>query len=47
LGGPGTFSHNFDLGNAGITGLVIIQFLDLSAADGTTMAMGLVVLTVH
>lgn len=47
LGGPGTFSQNFDLSNAGITGQVIIQFLDLGAADGTTMAMGSVVLTVH
>jgi len=46
-GGPGTFSQKFDLGNAGITGPVIIQFLDLSAADGTTLALGSVNLTVH
>jgi hypothetical protein len=47
MGGPGTFSRDFDLSNAGITGPVIIQFLDLSAADGTTIAMASVVLTVH
>jgi hypothetical protein len=46
-GGPGTFSQPFNLSNAGITGPVILQFLDLSAADGTTLAMGSVVLTVH
>ena len=46
-GGPGTFSQNFDLSNAGITGPVIFQFLDLSAADGSTLALGSVVLTVH
>jgi hypothetical protein len=47
MGGPGTFSRDFDLSNAGITGPVIIQFLDLSAADGTTLAMASVVLNVH
>ena len=46
-GGPGTFSQAFDLSNAGITGPVIIQFLDLSAADGTSLAMGSVVLTIR
>lgn len=46
-GGPGTFSQPFNLSNAGISGPVILQFLDVSAADGTTLAMGSVVLTVH
>jgi hypothetical protein len=46
-GGPGTFSQTVDLSNAGITGPVILQFLDLSAADGSTLAMGSVVLTIH
>jgi len=46
-GGPGTFSRDFDLSNAGITGTVIIQFLDLSAADGTTLDMDSAVLDVH
>jgi len=46
-GGPGTFSQNVDLSNAGVSGLVIFQFLDVSAADGTTLALGSVDLTVH
>jgi hypothetical protein len=46
-GGPGTFSQTFDLSNAGITGPVLIQFLDLSAADGSTLALGVVVLDLH
>ncbi len=46
-GGPGTFSRSVDLSSAGITGTVILQFLDLSAADGTTLDMDSVVLTVH
>ena len=47
MGGPGTFSREFDLSNAGITGPVIIQFLDLSAADGSILAMASVLLNVH
>lgn len=46
-GGPGTFSRTINLSNAGITGPVIIQFLDLSAADGSTLALGSVMVTVH
>ena len=46
-GGPGTFSQNFDLSSAGISGPLIVQFLDLSAADGTTLAMSSVVLNLH
>ncbi len=46
-GAPGTFSQTFDLSNAGITGPVLIQFLDLSAQDGSVLAMGSVMLTVH
>ena len=46
-GGPGKFSHDFNLSNAGINGLVIFQFLDLSAADGTTLALGSVVVNIH
>jgi hypothetical protein len=46
-GGPGTFSQVFNLSNAGITGPVLIQFLDLSAADGSTLAMGSLALIVH
>jgi hypothetical protein len=47
MGGPGTFSREFDLSNAGISGPVIIQFLDLSAADGSIIAMASVLLNVH
>jgi hypothetical protein len=47
MGGPGSFSKEVDLSYAGITGPVIIQFLDLSAADGTTLALGSIFLTLH
>jgi hypothetical protein len=47
MGMPGTFTKTFDLSMAGITGNVIIQFLDLSAADGSTLALGSVVVNVH
>ena len=47
MGGPGTFAQDFNLSNAGITGTIILQFLDLSPADGSTLAMGSVVLMVH
>jgi hypothetical protein len=46
MGAPGTFTHTFDLGNAGITGPVIFQFLDISAADGSTLALGSVLLNI-
>ncbi len=46
-GAPGTFSLPLDLSNAGITGTLIVQIMDLSAADGTTQAMDSVVLSVH
>ena len=46
-GGPGKFSKTVDLSSAGITGPVIIQFLDLSAADGSTLALASVVLNIH
>jgi hypothetical protein len=46
LGAPGTFSRQFDLSNAGITGPVIIQFVDVSAADGSTLALGSVLVNV-
>jgi hypothetical protein len=43
----GTFSHDFNLGSAGITDWVIIQFVDVSAADGSTIALGSVILKAH
>ena len=46
-GGQGTFSQPFNFSNAGISGPVVLQFLDLSPADGSTLALGSVVLNVH
>jgi hypothetical protein len=47
MGTPGTFSQAFNLSMAEITGYVIIQFVDVSAADGSTLAMGSVLVKVH
>jgi hypothetical protein len=47
MGTPGTFSQDINLTMAGITGPVIIQFVDESAADGSTLAMGSVLVIVH
>jgi Immunoglobulin-like domain of bacterial spore germination len=44
-GAPGTFSQTFNLSSAGVSGPVIFQFIDLSPADGSTLALGSVVLT--
>ena len=46
-GTAGTFSHDFNLSSAGITDWVIIQFVDTSAADGSTIALGSVILKTH
>ncbi|MGD0750312.1 MAG: Gmad2 immunoglobulin-like domain-containing protein [Anaerolineales bacterium] len=46
-GGPGTFSQPFNLSNAGIRGPVILQILDRSAADGSTLALDSIMLIVH
>jgi hypothetical protein len=43
-GAPGTFSQTFNLSSAGVSGPVIFQFVDVSAADGSTQALGSVVL---
>jgi hypothetical protein len=47
MGITGTFSHDFNLGSAGITDWVIIQFVDVSAADGSTIALDSVILKAH
>lgn len=47
MGTPGTFSQTFNLNSAGITDLVVIQFKDLSAADGSILALGSVVVNLH
>jgi Immunoglobulin-like domain of bacterial spore germination len=46
-GTAGTFAHDFNLSSAGITDWVIIQFVDVSAADGSTIALGSVILRAH
>ena len=40
----GTFSHTFNLSSAGITDWVIIQLVDVSAADGSTIALASIIL---
>jgi hypothetical protein len=47
MGTPGTFSQTVNLSSAGITGLVVIQFKDLSAADGSILALDSIVVNVH
>jgi hypothetical protein len=47
MGTPGTFSHTIDLSMAGITGPVIIQFEEVSMANGSTISLGSVVVNVH
>ena len=46
-GTAGKFSQSFDLSSAGITDWIIIQFVDVSAADGSTVALGSVILKAH
>jgi hypothetical protein len=46
-GTAGTFSHVFNLSSAGISDWIIIQFVDVSAADGSTIALGSVILKAH
>ena len=46
-GGPGTFSQPFYLSNTGISGPIVLQILDRSAADGSTLALDSIMLTVH
>jgi hypothetical protein len=43
----GMFSKSFDFSAAGITGFVIIQFADYSAADGSLQALGSVIVDLH
>jgi len=46
-GTAGIFSHEINLSAAGITDWVIIQFVDISAADGSTVALSSVILKAH
>lgn len=42
-GSPGTFSKDFNLSAAGISGFVIVQFDELSPADGSLLTRGSVI----
>ena len=46
-GTTGTFSQPFNLSYAGISDWIILQFVDVSAADGSTTALGSVILKTH
>jgi hypothetical protein len=46
-GTAGTFTHDFNLSAAGISDWVILQFVDISAADGSIIALGSVILKAH
>jgi len=39
IGSPGTFTFTFDLTSAGVTGLIRVEILDISMADGSTIAL--------
>jgi len=39
MGGPGTFTLDLDLTSAGVTGPIRIEILDISMADGSTLAL--------
>ena len=43
-GTAGTFTKDFDLSSAGITDWIIVQLFDVSAADGSTIALNSVIL---
>jgi hypothetical protein len=47
MGMPGAFTKTFNFSSAGISGFVIIQFKDISAADGSTLAQDSVVVNLH
>jgi hypothetical protein len=46
MGGPGTFSIPLDLNQAGVHGKVRIEIIDVSAADGSPMAIASVFVTI-
>jgi hypothetical protein len=47
MGSPGTFTKTFNLSSAGFTGFLVIQFKDLSAADGSILALDSVIINLH
>jgi hypothetical protein len=44
MGTPGTFSQDFNLNAAGVSGWIVVQFEEVSMADGSILARGSVVL---
>ncbi len=47
MGTPGTFTKTFNLSSAGYSGFLVIQFKDISAADGSILALDSVVVNLH
>jgi hypothetical protein len=46
-GSPGTFTQTLNLESAGIKGYVILQYEDLSPANGSILALQAVVVNLH
>jgi len=44
MGGPGTFTLDLDLAKAGVTGPIRLEILDISMADGSTLALDAIML---
>ena len=44
MGGPGTFMLDLDLTSAGLVGLIRVEILDISMADGSTLALDAIML---
>ncbi len=44
MGGPGTFTLDLDLTKAGVTGPIRLEILDISMADGSTLALDAIIL---
>jgi hypothetical protein len=47
IGSGGFFSKSFNFSAAGISGFVIIQFAEYSAADGSLLTLGSVIVDLH
>jgi hypothetical protein len=44
MGGPGTFTLSLDLTKAGVTGPIRLEILDISMANGSTLALDAIIL---
>ncbi len=47
MGTPGTFIKTFNLSSTGFSGFLVIQFKDISAADGSILALDSVIVNLH